>query len=109
MVTAIHHAGLEHCHLTVKPLGQRVPMALPRRKIHGGNSLTRVQEKRLKAVGLPMAFTLAVFAWLHSLGALVTKDYDGVEFFAGCCSYSNACRRRGFTMSGAERLFCLVH
>jgi hypothetical protein len=64
-----------------------------------GHGLTPVQLRRLAALGLPVLFVVAVWSWAAQLGVGNNPDLNGVEYFAGCESFSNACRDRGMVMS----------
>lgn len=67
------------------------------------HGLSQMELKRLTAVGLPTMFICAVFAWAAKSGILQgPPDLNGIEFFAGCESFSNACRARGMNMSGPQ-------
>ena len=76
--------------------------------LHGGaaaaiHGLTIEQLQRMRLLGLPVSLLVAVFRWLHKANILGGgPDLDGGEFFAGCCSFSNGCRRAGMTMPGAR-------
>ena len=80
-------------------MASKCPRAMLAKRRRMDTGLTETELRRMDAVGLPTAFIVAVFRWIAETTGRI-RDLDGVEFFAGCCSFSNSCRSAGRVMSG---------
>ena len=62
------------------------------------HGLTSMQLRRMAALGLPIPLICAAWAWGGDMGITGDRDLDGIEYFSGCKSLSDACRGAGMNM-----------
>ena len=62
------------------------------------SGLPPIALRRMQAIGLPLALIISVWIYGHHIGVAADRNLNGIEYFSGCESFSDACRRAGMQM-----------